>query len=100
MRTHWPSRRVRSWSSASRCRPPLTFARSSFRRFLGERFLDCLDRFDALLTPGVPWEAPAEDPAIDGAEGYGEMLCSAPTNLCGLPRPRPSPAGGGKTACP
>ena len=56
-----------------------------FRRFLGERFLDCLDRFDALLSPGVPWEAPAEDPAIDGAEGYGEMLCSAPTNLCGLP---------------
>ena len=33
----------------------------------------------------MPWEAPAEDPAIDGAEGYGEMLCSAPTNLCGLP---------------
>ena len=56
-----------------------------FRRFLGQRFLDVLDRFDALLSPGVPWEAPAEDPAIDDAEGYGEMLCSAPTNLCGLP---------------
>ena len=56
-----------------------------FRRFLGERFLERLARFDALLSPGVPWEAPAEDPAIDGAEGYGEMLCSAPTNLCGLP---------------
>ena len=56
-----------------------------FRRFLGQRFLDRLDRFDALLSPAVPWEAPAEDPAIDGAQGYGEMLCSAPTNLCGLP---------------
>ena len=56
-----------------------------FRRFLGQRFLDHFARCDALLSPGVPWEAPAEDPAIDGAEGYGEMLCSAPTNLCGLP---------------
>ena len=56
-----------------------------FRRFLGRRFLELLDRFDALLSPAVPWEAPAEDPAIDGEEGYGEMLCSAPTNLCGLP---------------
>ena len=56
-----------------------------FRRFLGQRFLDHLERFDALLSPAVPWEAPAEDPAIDGAQGYGEMLCSAPTNLCGLP---------------
>ena len=56
-----------------------------FRRFLGQRFLDALARYDALLSPGVAWESPAEDPAIDGAEGYGEMLCSAPTNLCGLP---------------
>ena len=56
-----------------------------FRRFLGQRFLDALARYDALLSPGVPWEAPAEDPAIDGTQGYGEMLCSAPTNLCGLP---------------
>ena len=56
-----------------------------FRRFLGQRFLDLLARYDALLSPGVAWEAPAEDPAIDGEEGYGEMLCSAPTNLCGLP---------------
>ena len=56
-----------------------------FRRFLGQRFLDRLTRYDALLSPGVAWEAPAEDPAIDGADGYGEMLCSAPTNLCGLP---------------
>ena len=56
-----------------------------FRRFLGRRVLDLLGRFDALLSPGVLWEAPAEDPAIDDAQGYGEMLCSAPTNLCGLP---------------
>ena len=56
-----------------------------FRRFLGQSFLDRLAHYDALLSPGVPREAPAEDPAIDGAEGYGEMLCSAPTNLCGLP---------------
>ena len=56
-----------------------------FRRFLGQGFLDLLTRFDALLSPAVPWEAPAEDPDIAGEQGYGEMLCSAPTNLCGLP---------------
>jgi len=70
-----------------------------FRRFLGQRFLDCLDRFDALLSPGVPWEAPAEDPDISGGQGYGEMLCSAPTNLCGLPS-LVLPCGRGKDGMP
>ena len=70
-----------------------------FRRFLGQRFLDRLDRFDALLSPGVPWEAPAEDPDIADGQGYGEMLCSAPTNLCGLPS-LVLPSGRGKDGMP
>ena len=56
-----------------------------FRRFLGQGLLALFSRFDALLTPAVPWEAPDEDPDIADGQGYDEMLCSAPTNLCGLP---------------
>jgi aspartyl-tRNA(Asn)/glutamyl-tRNA(Gln) amidotransferase subunit A len=33
----------------------------------------------------VPFEAPIEDPPIDEASGFGELLCSGPANLCGLP---------------
>ena len=66
--------------------PATAYVRAQqFRRYLGHEFLRLLTYFDALLSPAVPWEAPAEDPAIDGESGYGEMLCSAPTNLCGLP---------------
>jgi aspartyl-tRNA(Asn)/glutamyl-tRNA(Gln) amidotransferase subunit A len=56
-----------------------------FRRYLGAEFLRLLASHDALLSPSVPFEAPAEDPPIDEASGFGELLCSAPTNLCGLP---------------
>jgi aspartyl-tRNA(Asn)/glutamyl-tRNA(Gln) amidotransferase subunit A len=56
-----------------------------FRRYLGAEFLRLLASYDALLSPSVPFEAPIEDPPIDEASGLGELLCSAPTNLCGLP---------------
>ena len=56
-----------------------------FRRYVGAEFLRALAGCDALISPSVPWEAPAEDPPIDEASGYGELLCSGPTNLCGLP---------------
>ena len=56
-----------------------------FGRYIGAEFLRALAGCDALISPSVPWEAPAEDPAIDEASGYGELLCSGPTNLCGLP---------------
>ena len=39
-----------------------------FRRFLGQAFLDRLDRFDALLSPSVPWEALAPRTACRGAQ--------------------------------
>jgi aspartyl-tRNA(Asn)/glutamyl-tRNA(Gln) amidotransferase subunit A len=40
---------------------------------------------DAVLSPAVPWVAPAEDPALEGEGGLGEMLYSAIYNLTGLP---------------
>jgi aspartyl-tRNA(Asn)/glutamyl-tRNA(Gln) amidotransferase subunit A len=56
-----------------------------FRRYLGAQFLRVLAGYDALLSPAVPFEAPIEDPPIDEASGFGELLSSAPANLCGLP---------------
>jgi aspartyl-tRNA(Asn)/glutamyl-tRNA(Gln) amidotransferase subunit A len=56
-----------------------------FRRQLGAEFRRLLRRYDALIEPTVPFEAPREDPPIDEASGFGEMLCSASANLCGLP---------------
>ena len=56
-----------------------------FRRYLGAQFLGLLTACDALISPSVPFEAPIEDPPIDEASGFGELLCSTPANLCGLP---------------
>jgi aspartyl-tRNA(Asn)/glutamyl-tRNA(Gln) amidotransferase subunit A len=49
------------------------------------RFAAELEEFDALISPAVPWVAPAEDPALEGDGGAGEMLYSAVYNLTGLP---------------
>jgi len=38
-----------------------------------------------VLSPAVPWVAPAEDPAIGDEGGEGEMLHSGVYNLVGLP---------------
>ena len=40
---------------------------------------------DAIISPSVPWVAPAEDPPIGGESGAGEMLYSGVCNLVGLP---------------
>jgi aspartyl-tRNA(Asn)/glutamyl-tRNA(Gln) amidotransferase subunit A len=40
---------------------------------------------DAIISPSVPWVAPAEDPPIGGESGAGEMLYSGVYNLVGLP---------------
>src|SRR5262249_17522086 len=40
---------------------------------------------DAILSPSVPWVAPAQDPALGDDGGEGEMLYSAVYNLTGLP---------------
>jgi aspartyl-tRNA(Asn)/glutamyl-tRNA(Gln) amidotransferase subunit A len=52
---------------------------------LRTRFQHAFDSVDAILSPSVPWVAPAEDPPVGGDEGAGEMLYSAIYNLVGLP---------------
>ena len=52
---------------------------------LKNRFASLLGEVNALLSPAVPWVAPAEDPALQAEGGAGEMLYSAIYNLTGLP---------------
>ena len=52
---------------------------------LKNRFTSLFGEVDALLSPAVPWVAPAEDPALQAEGGAGEMLYSAIYNLTGLP---------------
>ncbi len=56
-----------------------------FRRYVGTELRRLLAGYDALIEPTVPFEAPVEDPPIEEASGFGELLCSAAANLCGLP---------------
>jgi aspartyl-tRNA(Asn)/glutamyl-tRNA(Gln) amidotransferase subunit A len=51
--------------------------RAGFRRVF--------ESVDAIISPSVPWVAPAEDPPIGGESGAGEMLYSGVYNLVGLP---------------
>jgi aspartyl-tRNA(Asn)/glutamyl-tRNA(Gln) amidotransferase subunit A len=51
--------------------------RNGFRRLF--------ETVDAIVSPSVPWMAPAEDPPIGGQSGEGEMLYSGVYNLVGLP---------------
>jgi aspartyl-tRNA(Asn)/glutamyl-tRNA(Gln) amidotransferase subunit A len=52
---------------------------------LRARFQHAFESVDAILSPSVPWVAPAEDPPVGGEEGAGEMLYSGVYNLVGLP---------------
>ena len=56
-----------------------------FQRVLQRRFAEMFLSVDALLTPTVPWVAPAEDPSVTGDEGAAEMHFTGPFNLLGLP---------------
>ncbi|WP_161883317.1 amidase [Deinococcus alpinitundrae] len=56
-----------------------------FRRRLTGHFLAALKRVDALISPSVPFVAPAEDPMFTGEEGGQEGHFSVPHNLTGLP---------------
>ncbi|HEY4163863.1 MAG TPA: amidase [Dongiaceae bacterium] len=51
---------------------------------LQARFRALFKEVDAIISPSVPWVAPAEDPALEEG-GLGEMIYSAPYNLTGLP---------------
>jgi aspartyl-tRNA(Asn)/glutamyl-tRNA(Gln) amidotransferase subunit A len=55
------------------------------QRELAARFSRLFDSVDAILSPSVPWVAPAEDPALSDDRGAGEMLYTAVYNLVGLP---------------
>jgi len=55
------------------------------QRELAHRYDQLFARVDAILSPSVPWVAPAEDPALGDDGGEGEMLYSAVYNLTGLP---------------
>lgn len=52
---------------------------------LRAEFKHAFESVDALISPSVPWVAPAEDPPVGGESGAGEMLYSGPCNLAGLP---------------
>ncbi len=56
-----------------------------FRRHLTRQFLAALEGLDALISPTVPWVAPAEDPVFTGDEGAAEGQRTVPHNLTGLP---------------
>jgi len=66
--------------------PATAYVRAQqFRRELVARFRWLFAEVDALLSPAVPWVAPAADPALNDEAGAGEMLYSAVYNLVGLP---------------
>jgi aspartyl-tRNA(Asn)/glutamyl-tRNA(Gln) amidotransferase subunit A len=55
------------------------------RERLTAAFRGAFEGVDAILSPSVPWVAPAEDPPVGGEEGAGEMMYSGVYNLVGLP---------------
>jgi aspartyl-tRNA(Asn)/glutamyl-tRNA(Gln) amidotransferase subunit A len=55
------------------------------RERLTAAFHGAFESVDAILSPSVPWVAPAEDPPVGGEEGAGEMMYSGVYNLVGLP---------------
>ena len=66
--------------------PATAYVRAQqLRHALSARFRALFEGLDAVLSPTVPWVAPAEDPAIGDEAGDGEMLYSALYNLVGLP---------------
>ncbi|GAA4018003.1 amidase [Deinococcus rubellus] len=66
--------------------PSVTYLRAQqFRRRLTAHFLAALGKVDALISPSVPFVAPAEDPMFTGEEGGQEGHFSVPHNLTGLP---------------
>jgi aspartyl-tRNA(Asn)/glutamyl-tRNA(Gln) amidotransferase subunit A len=66
--------------------PATAYVRAQqLRHVLVARFRALFADVDGVLSPAVPWVAPAEDPALGDDAGAGEMLYSAVYNLVGLP---------------
>jgi aspartyl-tRNA(Asn)/glutamyl-tRNA(Gln) amidotransferase subunit A len=55
------------------------------QRELAVRFKKLFEQVDVLISPSVPWVAPAEDPALNDDSGAGEMLYSGLYNVLGIP---------------
>ncbi len=55
------------------------------QRELAARFRALFEEVDVLISPSVPWVAPAEDPALNDDSGAGEMLYSGLYNVLGIP---------------
>jgi aspartyl-tRNA(Asn)/glutamyl-tRNA(Gln) amidotransferase subunit A len=55
------------------------------QRALAARFKKLFEDVDVLISPSVPWVAPAEDPALNDDSGAGEMLYSGLYNVLGIP---------------
>jgi aspartyl-tRNA(Asn)/glutamyl-tRNA(Gln) amidotransferase subunit A len=55
------------------------------QRELAVRFKELFEDVDVLISPSVPWVAPAEDPALNDDSGAGEMLYSGLYNVLGIP---------------
>jgi aspartyl-tRNA(Asn)/glutamyl-tRNA(Gln) amidotransferase subunit A len=55
------------------------------QRELAVRFKKLFEDVDVLISPSVPWVAPAEDPALNDDSGAGEMLYSGLYNVLGIP---------------
>ena len=55
------------------------------QRELASRFRKLFEQVDVLISPSVPWVAPAEDPALNDDSGAGEMLYSGLYNVLGIP---------------
>ena len=66
--------------------PGVAYVRAQLlQQELKRRFAALFDRVDAVISPAVPWVAPAEDPPLNDDSGPGEMLYSGLYNLVGLP---------------
>jgi aspartyl-tRNA(Asn)/glutamyl-tRNA(Gln) amidotransferase subunit A len=57
----------------------------AYRRKLRADMLDALRTVDLLISPTVAWEAPLEDPPLEGGTGATEARRTGPYNLTGLP---------------
>ncbi|WP_420594129.1 amidase [Deinococcus sp.] len=93
LHARWMGERPQDYAAMTRAQLELGFALSGvaylraqqFRRRLTGHFLAALGRVDALISPSVPFIAPAEDPVFTGDEGGQEGHFSVPHNLTGLP---------------
>jgi aspartyl-tRNA(Asn)/glutamyl-tRNA(Gln) amidotransferase subunit A len=66
--------------------PATAYVRAQkLQRELARRYQRLFGEVDAILSPSVPWVAPAQDPVLGEEGGDGEMLYSAAYNLTGLP---------------